>query len=51
MNGKNGKPTSTYLIPAEQMLEIYQKIIRELIATFELEEEAIESEPLLAPIG
>jgi len=51
MDGKNGKPTSMYLIPAEQMLEIYEKIIRELISTFEFEEEAIESEPLPAPIG
>ena len=56
MNGTNGTPRSTRSIlteqmPAEQLLDIYKKIIRELIAAFELEEESIDSEPLPAPIG
>jgi len=51
MEGTNCNPTSMYLIPAEQILDIYKKIIRELIVTCDLDEESIDPEPLPAPIG
>jgi hypothetical protein len=56
MDGTNWNPTSMQPIPMqpipmEQALDIYQKIIRELIATFDLDEETIDAEPLPAPIG
>ena len=56
MNGTNCNPRSIQpipaeLIPADQILDIYKKIIRELIAACELDEESIDPEPLPAPIG
>ena len=51
MDSTNCKPTSMQPIPMEQVLDIYKKIIRELIASFELEEEMIEAEPLPASVG
>jgi hypothetical protein len=56
MNGTNCNPTSMQpiamgLIPAEQILDIYKKIIRELIGACELDEESTDSEPLPAPLG
>jgi hypothetical protein len=43
--------TTMQEILAEYKLEIYKKIIRELIDTFELDEETIDVEPLPASIG
>ena len=41
----------TEQLPMEQILDIYKKIIRELIGAFELDEESTDSEPLPSPIG
>ena len=61
MNGTNSNPRAmqpiaaeqmpTEQLPMEQILDIYKKIIRELIGAFELDEESTDSEPLPSPIG
>ncbi len=45
------QPIPAELIPAEQILDIYKKIIRELIGACELDEDSTDSEPLPAPTG
>jgi hypothetical protein len=38
-------------LPAEEILDIYKKIIRELIGAWDLDEESTDSEPLPARVG
>ena len=45
------QPTPPEQMPTDQILDIYKKIIRELIAACEPDEESTDSEPLPAPIG
>ena len=42
------RPISTEQMPAEQILDIYKRIIRELIGACELDEESTDSDPLPA---
>jgi hypothetical protein len=56
MNSTNGTLRSTQPIlmeqlPAEEILDIYKKIIRELIGAWDLDEESTDSEPLPARVG
>jgi GMP synthase PP-ATPase subunit len=51
MDDTNWNPTSMQPIPMEQLSDIYKRIIRELIATFDLDDETVDAEPLPTPIG
>jgi hypothetical protein len=48
LNPRSMRPISTEQLPAEQILDIYKRIIRELLGACELDEESNDSDALPA---